>query len=461
MSMRKIVLAIQSLQKTTKRSKKEEIVQKAWDDGLVDFFEIFRLAYDPNITFGVKQVPASDFKCLAPNRDFDHFIKLTQSLIDRKLTGTEMRDVLESWSMTCDAEVWDTVYAPCLKKDMRCGTSDSTTNPVLEKAGKKGAKYLVKPSEDADFVGVMLAKPGDDASLVGEKMLDVKLDGARLLTILDVTKTKARQFTRNGKENKNFPHILAAFEQVKHLFPKNWCFDGEIMSPTNFNHLMTTLNRKSAKATTDFFYALFDTFPHDEYATGTVTKTQRERHEFLLKLEDTLNDVSNGAIRVIPKITVDLDTPEGFKQFTDFNIAALKAKYEGIMVKDPNGVYETKRGKAWLKFKPIIEVTLKIKEFIDGEGKNAATFGSLRCEGFDIDPESSDTKHIIVDVSGFTDADRKMIWAKRAKMIGRLVEVRADCFTQDRDAIGTDVYSLRFPRFKGFRDTEANPGVKV
>jgi len=35
--------------------------------------------------------------------------------------------------------------------------------------------------------------------------------------------------------------------------------------------------------------------------------------------------------------------------------------------------------------------------------------------------------------------------------VGRLVEIRADAITQNQD----QTYSLRFPRFKGFRGFEA------
>ena len=50
---------------------------------------------------------------------------------------------------------------------------------------------------------------------------------------------------------------------------------------------------------------------------------------------------------------------------------------------------------------------------------------------------------------------RNSIWANTASVIGQLVEVRADAVTQNQD--GT--YSLRFPRFKGFRGFE--PGEKL
>jgi DNA ligase-1 len=69
--------------------------------------------------------------------------------------------------------------------------------------------------------------------------------------------------------------------------------------------------------------------------------------------------------------------------------------------------------------------------------------GALVCEGVD------DGKAIRVNVgSGFTDEQRDEFWG--CKVDGHIVEVRADAITQNQD--GT--YSLRFPRFKGFRGFE-------
>jgi DNA ligase-1 len=68
--------------------------------------------------------------------------------------------------------------------------------------------------------------------------------------------------------------------------------------------------------------------------------------------------------------------------------------------------------------------------------------GAIICEGED------DGKLITVNVgSGFTDDNRDAYWTGRNKLLGMVAEVRADAITQNQD--GT--YSLRFPRFKGFR----------
>jgi DNA ligase-1 len=155
-------------------------------------------------------------------------------------------------------------------------------------------------------------------------------------------------------------------------------------------------------------------------------------------------------VTVVGQELVDLDSSVGQARFTEINAQAVAGGYEGIMIKDPDAVYECKRSVAWLKLKPFIEVTLEVVNVEEGTGKNSGRLGALVLEGVD------DGKAIGVNCgSGLSDADRDRIWADSSSVIGQLVEVRADAVTQNQD--GT--YSLRFPRFKGFRGFE--PGEKL
>jgi DNA ligase-1 len=152
---------------------------------------------------------------------------------------------------------------------------------------------------------------------------------------------------------------------------------------------------------------------------------------------DKLNNVT-----IVGQELVNLDTSEGKKRFKEINQAAIDGGYEGIMVKDPNGVYECKRTTSWLKLKPFIEVSLTVTAVEIGTGRNDGRLGAFVCEGDD------DGRRICVNVgSGFSDADRDDYWTGRDEVVGKVVEVRADAITQNQDGS----YSLRFPRFLRFR----------
>jgi DNA ligase-1 len=120
------------------------------------------------------------------------------------------------------------------------------------------------------------------------------------------------------------------------------------------------------------------------------------------------------------------------------------------MLKDPTAGYVCKRTVAWMKLKPFIEVSLEVTDVEEGTGKNVGRLGALVCSGVD------DGKNIVVNCgSGFSDDNRIEFWNDKSVLIGQVVEVRADAITMNQD--GT--YSLRFPRFKGFRGFV--PGEKI
>jgi DNA ligase-1 len=252
-------------------------------------------------------------------------------------------------------------------------------------------------------------------------------------------------FSRNGKELANFPHVVEQISAVVKKAPPKYdlVLDGEIMS-SSFQDLMTQVHRKSDVKANDAILNLFDMCPLTAFEQGTWDKSQTLRSQMVQAwVEKNHSDLPN--VTCLANELVDLDTSEGQLRYKEINAQAVTGGYEGIMIKDPEAGYECKRSVAWLKLKPFIEVSLEVKDVEEGTGKNVGRLGALVCEGVD------DGKSISVNVgSGFTDDNRIEFWGSRTLLPGNIVEVRADAVTQNQD--GT--YSLRFPRFKGFRGFE-------
>jgi DNA ligase 1 len=188
-----------------------------------------------------------------------------------------------------------------------------------------------------------------------------------------------------------------------------------------------------------------------DFKSGKSKVKQHVRHTALTGVIGMMIHLSGDAY-VLPKLHVDLNTPEGKKAFSEFNKDAIEAGYEGIMVKDPEAPYETKRTAHWLKVKPYIEVTLTIVDHYEGEKDFVGKLGGWVMEG------EEDGRKIKVNCGGgFGIDERDEYWAEIMKnpnkYKGFLGEVRADSFTQEQHQIGTNEYSLRFPRWKGFRGT--------
>ena len=421
---------IKELESNNSRLFKEGVIMKEIANNNVNFFSGCRLALDPMITFGVKQVPQS--KKDGPGLAFAEFVGLATQLRDRELTGHDARDaILEAMSESTKDE-WNYWYRRILIKDLKCGVSEKTINNVVKKTNRK--EYAIPVFK------CMLAhdSANHEKKMVGKKLLDYKLDGVRVITIIN--NGVVTMYSRNGKQFINFGHIEKELENLlgKDSHKGGIVLDGEMVS-SSFQALMKQVHRKDNVEATDAQYALFDILPLDEFQKGVSTLGCRARHKQLL---ETIPESSDNMF-VVEKIECDLDTAEGQKIFSDYNKVAIDKGFEGIMIKDVDALYECKRSHFMLKAKPFIEVSLKIVDTEEGTGRNVGKLGALICEGKD------DGKFIKVNVgSGLSDDQRDSFWAVKDTLIGEIAEVRADAITQNQDS---DDYSLRFPRFKTFR----------
>lgn len=449
----KPVDVIKELSLTSGRLEKEEIVARAWENKCYDFFKGVTLAYNGMITFGIKKIPLiedDEGEEVTNPLTFTQFEVLTRKLSARELTGNAAKKAVQDCALASTTEEWNLWYRRILLKDLECGISESTVNTVLERIAKtdNNAKEYLTP-----VFSCQLASPSEkhQKKMVGEHYLDIKLDGVRLLTVLNKEKREIYQLTREGRQNNNFTYICEALEPLLDIIPYSLILDGEIVA-SNFQELMTQLNRKKKVNTNNASLALFDIIPLVDFLNGECKTTQTVRHQQLVDLSPSLQEYTKGRVYVIPKRKVNLSTPQGNKEFLEFNREALLGGYEGVMIKDPNAPYKTKRVAAWLKLKPYIEVSLSVVGFEEGTGERAGTLGAIQFEGED------EGKPIRVSVgSGYSDEMLDEIWNNRDKYMGFIGEIRADGYTQNRNT--DEWWSLRFPRFKGWRGTR--PGEKL
>jgi len=427
---------IQKLQDHNSRLDKEAILATAHDEGLPEFFDGLRMALDPLVTFGVKQVDELDSDWAGQGCEWTVFKELADKLIARELTGHAARDAINLVRSSCTVEQWNGWYRRILIKDLRCGVSEKTVNKVVPGTVPVFTCALAHDS----------AK--HEKKMTGKKQIEIKLDGVRVLAVC--REGKVELFSRNGKQFHNFPHIIAEIEQVlaEKPAPYDCVLDGEVMS-ANFQDLMKQVHRKDGKQSDDAVLHLFDFIPLADFQKGVWDKPQTYRSN-LVKYWVLENESVLKHVQALEWEEVDLSTPEGEQRFVELNKAAVDGGYEGVMIKDIDAPYECKRTHAWLKAKPFIEVTLEVIDVEEGTGRNEGRLGALVCVGED------DGRMVKVNCgSGFSDADRDSFWNSRDALIKQLVEVRADAITKNQD--GT--YSLRFPRFKTFRGFEV--GEKI
>jgi DNA ligase-1 len=426
---------ISDLEMHSSRLNKEQIIQAQAEFGNDDFFAGCRLAFDSMITFGLKQIKEKTDED-GPGLSWSEFNSVATRFINRDLTGNAARDAVDQLMAQATKAEWNGWYRRILIKDMRAGFSESTLNKVVSKIN---AVYCVP------VFSCQLAhdSTNHESKVTGSKLLEIKLDGVRVLTIVHPD-GRVDQFSRNGKELVNFPHVKAQFAAVAKQFTEAMVFDGEIMS-SSFQDLMRQVHRKSDVQSSDAELYLFDWMPLSEFEAGKSKKPQQQRSAELEAWFEDKMFLQLVNVKVVKQELVDLDSAAGAKRFKEINTKAIDGGYEGIMIKDPKAYYETKRSVAWLKLKPFIEVSLAVVGFEEGTGKNIGKLGALICEGTD------DGKFIHVNVGGgYSDDQRDTYWQDRQDLLGKIVEVRADAVTQNQDGS----YSLRFPRFRSFRGFE-------
>ena len=430
---------IQDLESSDSRIHKEKVIEKALmaaklgsADAQCFLFNCYQ-AYNPFYTFNVKQVPETE-GLTGKGNPWPRFWALLESLRTRSVTGGNARAAIADISSEFDSNEWNYLARRVLIKDLRCGISEKTLNKVLGKTAWRVPVFTCQLAQDSS---------DQPKKLKGIKRLEVKLDGVRVLAV--VNGSGCTLYSRNGKVFENFPQISEFVELHRQAFQngnKNggrFVLDGEIVGES-FQKLMKQAHRKSDAQTDGMVYHVFDIIPLDDFERGYWNAQQYKRIDMLERARSALPE--SGLVKIMNGLDVDLDTAEGHDIMRRFAEDAVAEGFEGIMIKSMDAPYECKRSDFWMKWKPTITVDLNIVGFEEGTGRNLGRLGAIICEGVDND------RRIRVNVgSGFSDTVRDEYWASRNDLIGHMVEVQADAVTQNQDGS----YSLRFPRFVRFR----------
>jgi DNA ligase-1 len=438
---------IQKLESSNSRLHKESVIKEAFAAATVGslnaeaFLYNCYLAYNPFFVYGVRQVDETVGLTNRPNPWHD-FWALCDTLRTRALTGNAARDAIRLLSEEFDSDEWNRMCRRVILKDLRCGFSESTINKIVGKS-----KWAI-PVFSCQLAVDSTKKP---KNMTGIKRLEYKLDGVRMLAI--VRRDSVELMSRNGKPLINFPQIEKEILELTKLkaFLNQWLDDGFVLDGEvigeSFQQLMKQAQRKSDVETTDMIYNIFDVIPLVDFERGFWNMRQRNRIQILEQLRPRLEN--SKCLQISEGILVDLSMKEGNTTLQEYFEEALKLGYEGIMIKNMEAPYQTKRTDAWMKLKPTSTFDLVVVGLEEGTGKNEGRLGALVCEGED------DGKLIRVNVgSGLTDEQRQQIWEDKETTIDMVVEVMADVVTQNQDGS----YSLRFPRFVRFR--AFNPGDK-
>lgn len=343
------LLFMQRLAATKSRADKEQIIFDAFMTQCTEFFVGARLALDPLVTFGVTKVAEIVEDDDEPGRfSFAEFVELANSLWRRHLTGNRARETINAAAECCHVATWNQFYRRILLKDF--AVEAKAINKVLHKV------MAAHPNARDHVIPIFACQLAHDAAkhankVRGCKLVDAKVEGVRLIIVLDQQSKVVSLFTDKGQVVEHFTDLRLALEGLLIQLPGSVVLDGILRWPQGEQHLMTLIRRKEAHA--DMVraqYAAFDILPLSDFRTGRCAIPQRERHALLETMQECgLWKTTHGRVRVLPQVAVDLDTAKGRAALTEFQQRVIAAGHEGVMVKDPDAVYENKRSTAWLK----------------------------------------------------------------------------------------------------------------
>ena len=286
-------------------------------------------------------------------------------------------------------------------------TDRSLKCKALQKKAKEMVMLAHKYSPTKHIVGTTSKKTQVD--ITGWQAFD-KIDGIRAVY---------KDGVLRSRYDNEFYAPSEFLEAIKDSFGRpNYPLDGELVSTKGFQHTTSIVRDQTKKCTMDFWkdirYVVFD--------------TQRPDLTFIQRLDRLNNSYKkNKYVSILNQLLAIWDDK-------DIPIALKRANSEeGLILRNPNGLYEM--GRSWnvLKLKLMDDLEAKVVDYYDGEGRNEGRIGGLVCE--------LDNGIRFECGTGLSDEDREKPPKK-----GSIVTIQY---------MGkTDSGSLRHPVYKGLRNYE-------
>lgn len=294
------------------------------------------------------------------------------------------------------------IFKMILNKDLRAGINIKSINKAWPGLISLTFDGSIKPD-------IMLLKTFDPKKAKYPLMVAVKKDGVRGLYTTTM-------LSRQGKKLIGHDHIEYWLEN----YGKD--FDGELCVPGEIFDVASGLIRND-KPTPESIYWIFD--------CPSLPGTKRDRWNWLRN-----NILDQWPIRLIPHYTIFNEV-----QLIKFYKWALSQGEEGIVVYDPDDIYEDKRSHSWMRLVPIKNADCVVIGFYEGKGKHAGSLG-----GIIVDYKGHDVKVGI----GFKEKicepiynNRQYIYDNKSIFLGIIAKIE---FKEE-----TKAGSMRQPRFKRWR----------
>lgn len=387
-------------------------------------------ALNPLINYYIVKIP--EYSNVSNDYTLYEALEMLDVLSNRIVTGNDaidyLKSILEGLS-TEDAKVLEKV----IKRDLRCGVSIQTVNKVWKNLIPTFPYMRISlPSQikmdKINWKNGLYSQLKEDSLFAN---INYDIDG------------NIKIFSRNGSE---FP--VGSFENIcdniKAGFIKGFQYHGELLVeksgtllPREIGNgiLNSVLQGGQFEDNVYPVYHCWDTIPLDIVAPKCKYNVPySERYK---SLKEQCETIKNAYVQLV-ETRIVYSMEEALEHYKE----VLAKGLEGTILKFPEAIWKDGTSKEMIKLKLEVDVDLNMVGFIEGNGKNADTFGSIICE-------SSDGL-LSVNVSGFTDDMRKMIWDNRDDMMGKIITVKSNNIMKPSE--NNENHSLFLPRFVEIRN---------
>lgn len=394
--MKNVYEVLKELEADNSKLGKLAILESQKDNEFLKRF--FWLSLNPYINFWQKKIPV-----YKQNKIQDGSLKLSMDIAEnvlakRKMTGNDAKELLAEMLENLTAEDAD-ILQRIIKKDPKCGVSESTVNKVWGDLIPTYPCLLASPYSDK------LAKKIFD--LQGKKYIQLKSDGLRCNII--VSKDGVVQaFTRSGREL----DVLGRFDALgSDANLRGQVIDGELLTINpktgKFNNRQTSngicskavKNTMSQEEADTLHLVAWDLIPEEKF------KAKKDNTKYETRLENLVGYVSCAALHTADNLISVVESAE-IKSIEEANVfyqKKLAEGEEGAMLKHGSMPWEDTRSKLQLKMKSEETCSLRVVSFKEGEGKLKGNLGSLDM--------TSEDNVVNVSISGFTLKVRSEIYA--------------------------------------------------
>ena len=418
-------------------SKNEKIAILTANKDNTDLRDFLQLVYNPRLNYYIKYPKVSPPPIeLGGVSSFENIKSLVELFSSRSLTGNAARVTLDGF-LAGVTEPTQKLIKFILGRDVRAGFKETTINKVWP------GLIPVVPYMRCNLLDNVDTSKWDWESGVFSQ---VKYDG--MFAALDLNMDGSMSI--QSRAGNPFPaYAFKDIFQVIREFPKGAQLHGELLMadavtgailPREIgNGRFNSLLSGDEELDTTKYKIIFNVWDMVSHACIKNPKKDEFKTDYGTRygcLADCLYDIilsqNNNTSVLLAEGVIVFSLADAKEHYQE----CVKRGLEGTILKNPAGFWKDGTSNDQLKLKITAPCELRVKGFNPGEGKNAATFGSMIM--------ASEDDLLEVGVSGFTDPVRKEIWENRDEMIGTIWSVEFNTILKPSES--NSKHSLFLPR---------------